>query len=126
MRENGFFSIIALLIGTITTVVISVYLISKTSLRNGTNLKLIASSPFASSLESTIQKYNTATVTWEEAQQLIRDCQVQAVAQTHQLEVFLNLKDGKRLRVSEPAIDQIFTEVEAVEAKCGPISKATE
>ena len=66
------------------------------------------------------------TITWEEAQDLIKNCKVKAAMQSHQLNVFLTLEDGRRLNTVEPKIDQIFTELRLVDDKCGSVIKSSE
>lgn len=66
------------------------------------------------------------SVTWEEALDLIRTCQVKTAAQTHARDVFLYLDDGREFVTIEPQIDLIFSEARAAEPYCGQIQIATE
>jgi hypothetical protein len=65
-------------------------------------------------------------LSWAEAVELIRDCKVTAVDQSHAREVDLTLKDGSNRRTIEPDLDGVLTEAVNAEAKCGQILMSTE
>jgi hypothetical protein len=67
------------------------------------------------------------SIAWNEAVDLIMDCEVAAVFQAHSLVVGLTLRDGSRARTVEPRIDMVFDVVsEAVAGGCEQIPLATE
>ncbi|MDD5109667.1 MAG: hypothetical protein PHI63_00440 [Patescibacteria group bacterium] len=63
---------------------------------------------------------------WQYALQIIRNCGVEKVSQTHRRVVSLALKSGDTLVVTEPQIDDIIVVTEAAQSKCGKIPVATE
>ena len=67
-----------------------------------------------------------AEVDWETAVDILNTGQVAMVAQFHNLEVILTLKNGSEVRTVEPVIDAIFEEVEKCGTPCGDILLATE
>ena len=66
------------------------------------------------------------TLSWPEAEQMILSGDVQQVAQTHALAVYLTLKDGREFVTKEPSIDEVFRVVERCGEKCAGIALATE
>jgi uncharacterized protein YlzI (FlbEa/FlbD family) len=70
-----------------------------------------------------IQEANSA---WKQALLAVDSCEVEKVFQTHSLIVTLTLKNGNKLVVEEPQIDDIITVVRAAEFKCGKIPIGTE
>jgi hypothetical protein len=69
---------------------------------------------------------NTPLIEWEEALDWLYAGQVTRVIQTHSLDVYLTLEDGRNLRTVEPYIDAIFEEIAACGAPCSDIVIATE
>ena len=65
-------------------------------------------------------------ISWTEAINLIMSGEVQQVVQTHSLEVTLILKNGTTLDTKEPAIDEVFREIERCGDLCSGIVKITE
>jgi len=65
-------------------------------------------------------------ISWHQARELILGCRVSAVMQTHALDIYLTLKDGREIRAVEPTIDEIFRVVDEAKARCGAIQLATE
>jgi hypothetical protein len=65
-------------------------------------------------------------ISWEEAQSLIMDGQVESVFQSHDLRVVLTLKDGRAVETTEPAIDDVFEVIEACGEPCADLVKITE
>jgi hypothetical protein len=65
-------------------------------------------------------------ISWDQAVDLLGNGQVAFAAQTHSLQVYLELADGSRLRTLEPQIDAIFAAVEGCGAPCLGIQLATE
>lgn len=58
-------------------------------------------------------------ISWEEAVQLIRDCEVTLVFQDHSKNVGLTLKDGTSRSTKEPVIDLVLEEAAKATTKCG-------
>lgn len=46
--------------------------------------------------------------------------------QTHELEVYLTLRDGSRVVAREPMIDEVFRVLDGTRPTCGTIPIATE
>jgi hypothetical protein len=65
-------------------------------------------------------------ISWPNAMNLIRSCEVELVMQTHALDIHLTLKSGERLRTVEPTIDEVFRVTQEATATCGNIGIATE
>jgi hypothetical protein len=65
-------------------------------------------------------------ISWEAAVALINNSEVAQVVQTHNLQVTLDLKDGRSLIAREPNIDDVFTVIEGCGQPCTDISIATE
>ena len=66
-------------------------------------------------------------ITWEEAVDLISNCQVTQVFQSHSLDVSIVLKSEEVKTTKEPQIDLVLDEAEKASAKCGfPILMGTE
>ncbi len=57
---------------------------------------------------------------WERAVELIEDCKVKSVSQTHSLIVELSLKDGGTHTTTEPHSDAVFDEI-AKASHCPPL-----
>jgi len=67
------------------------------------------------------------TISWFEAEQLLADCRIKQVGQTHALAVTLTLDDGIRLQTTEPVIDYVLRLASEAQQKCGSqIIMATE
>ena len=67
-----------------------------------------------------------AEVIWFHAIAMLNNGEVTEVLQTHDLKVFITLKDGRTLVTVEPEIDTIFKEIENCGEKCKDIVVATE
>jgi hypothetical protein len=65
-------------------------------------------------------------LTWEQAVGAILSGQVTKVAQTHDLKVYITLKDGRTLETTEPAIDDVIQLVKSCGDTCKEIRVATE
>lgn len=65
-------------------------------------------------------------ISWEAAVALLNNGEVGQVVQTHNLQVTLDLKDGRSLVTREPNIDDVFQVIEACGQPCANISVATE
>lgn len=65
-------------------------------------------------------------VSWEAAVEILKNCEVKIVSQTHSLDVYLSLKDGSSIHTKEPRIDLIGEEIIKLREKCGEILYATE
>lgn len=68
----------------------------------------------------------TREVSWREAVSHLESCNVKMVVQTHGLDVYLDLRDGSRVRAKEPAIDEVFRVIDRTRDKCGTFPIATE
>jgi hypothetical protein len=62
---------------------------------------------------------NKNEISWEEAVELIKNCQVTMVSQTHSRDVYLSLRDGTSRSTVEPRIDMVSQEAGNASDKCG-------
>ncbi len=67
-----------------------------------------------------------AEVVWDRAIAMISNNEVTKVMQTHDLKVFLTLKDGRTLVTVEPKIDEIINYLKLCGDPCKNIAVATE
>ncbi len=67
-----------------------------------------------------------AEVQWSQVQSIVFSGQVVKIGQTHDLNVYLTLKDGRTLKAVEPAIDDILKLVQACGTLCQDIKVATQ
>jgi hypothetical protein len=65
-------------------------------------------------------------VDWATAIEILNSGQVAQVAQSHNLEVILTLKDGSQIKTVEPQIDDIFKEIDLCGETCSKILLITE
>jgi len=65
-------------------------------------------------------------VYWNIAIGMILSGQVTQVVQTHDLKVFITLKDGRTVETTEPAIDEVMQLIETCGDPCKEIRVATE
>ena len=66
-------------------------------------------------------------ITWEEAVELIRNCEVTAVFQDHEKSVSITLTDETTRSTTEPELDLVLSEASKASEKCGiDILTATE
>lgn len=65
-------------------------------------------------------------VAWPEAVRIIENCGAKMIIQTHQLDVYVTLADGNKLRAVEPVIDEVFRITNSAMEKCGSFPIATE
>ncbi|HWO07366.1 MAG TPA: hypothetical protein VNM40_02170 [Candidatus Paceibacterota bacterium] len=65
-------------------------------------------------------------ISWYHAMELLKNCEVKMAMQTHALDVYLTLKDGRRVRAVEPTIDEMFRVINATRGACGTFPVATE
>ena len=65
-------------------------------------------------------------VSWEHAISMILNGEVTQVSQTHDLKVFLTLKDGRTLVTTQPVIDEVIKVIDKCGDKCRDIRIATE
>jgi len=73
-----------------------------------------------------ITKTTNEEISWEGAEWLVANCRVESVGQTHARAVMIELKNGDRLKTTEPNLDDIIDIAHAAEEKCGEIPIATE
>lgn len=64
-------------------------------------------------------------IEWSTALQLIKNCDVLRIAQTHNRNVDLWLKDGRQVWTTEPNLDDVLDEVQRAN-QCGTIPISTE
>jgi zinc and cadmium transporter len=60
-------------------------------------------------------------ISWEEAKNLVANCEIKGVFQNHQKEVTLELKNGNRLYTISEEIDNIFHIIKDNETRCGKL-----
>ena len=65
-------------------------------------------------------------VSWNEAIRILDTGQVKLASQSHNLDVYLHLKDGTRLKTKEPRLGDIFSELKKCGEPCKDIPIATE
>ena len=65
-------------------------------------------------------------VDWATAIEILNSGQVAQLIQSHNLDVFLTLKDGTEIKTIEPSIDEIFKEVQLCGKVCANILLVTE
>lgn len=68
----------------------------------------------------------TVFISWPHAIELFKACQVTMAMQSHGLDVYLDLKDGREVRAVEPMIDDMFTIINQTQGDCGTFPVATE
>ena len=67
-----------------------------------------------------------AEVYWNQAVAMLQNGEVEKVMQTHDLKVYLTLKDGRTLLSYEPQIDEVMKAIQACGDPCKDILVATE
>jgi hypothetical protein len=67
-----------------------------------------------------------AEVTWSQVKDIIFSGQVVRVGQTHDLNVYITLKDGRTFKTVEPAIDDVIKLIKACGDLCKDIKVATQ
>lgn len=65
-------------------------------------------------------------ISWADAVKAIENCMAEEIAQTHSLDVYLTLDDGRRVRAVEPAIDEVMPVAERARRECRNMVIATE
>ena len=65
-------------------------------------------------------------VSWARVVSLVRDCKAKRVDQTHSRLITVTLRDEGKAFAYEPRIDAIIPVVNRANARCGPITFATE
>jgi hypothetical protein len=65
-------------------------------------------------------------ISWPHAIELIKACQVAMATETHAHDIYLELKDGRKLRAVEPMIDDVFKIADQAQGTCGAFPLATE
>lgn len=73
-----------------------------------------------------VTKATNEEISWAGAEWLVVNCRVESVGQTHVRAVMIELKNGDRLKTTEPNLDDIINIARAAEEKCGRIEIATE
>jgi hypothetical protein len=76
--------------------------------------------------QALVPEAGSVFISWEQARNFINSCGVEMVMQSHNLDVFLKIKGGDRLRTVEPVIDEVFKVVQLARETCGDIPVATE
>ena len=67
-----------------------------------------------------------AEVAWSQVHDIIFSGQVEKISQTHDLNVYITLKDGRTFKTVEPAIDDVIKLIKACGDLCKDIRIATE
>lgn len=67
---------------------------------------------------------NGQAITWSEAEEIIRNCELKSIFQAHSLRVNIELKSGIKVKTTEPRIDEVFKILSA--SKCKNVLMATE
>jgi hypothetical protein len=67
-----------------------------------------------------------AEVQWSQVQSIVFSGQVTKIGQTHDLNVYITLKDGRTFKVVEPAIDDILKLVQQCGDLCKDVKVATQ
>lgn len=75
---------------------------------------------------SLINRLDTSVATWEAMKDLIVNCRVKSVMQSHDLSVSVELKNGQKFKGKEPKIDDVIYLSTESEGKCGKIIMGTE
>ncbi|TFG35497.1 MAG: hypothetical protein E4H47_01355 [Parcubacteria group bacterium] len=66
------------------------------------------------------------SLSWDEAEAMINNCEVEKLGQRHNRLIALYLKDGRQFSSIEPILDQIVDLADSLEGKCGKIQIMTE
>jgi hypothetical protein len=69
---------------------------------------------------------SSPAVSWSKLVSLVRTCQATRVEQTHARLVTVRVRGGRKMWAREPRIDAIIPFVNRANARCGPITFATE
>jgi hypothetical protein len=72
------------------------------------------------------QSTTPGSVSWDDAQNMILNGQVDQIVQHHDLTVTLTLKDGKVVTTTEPEFDDVIHLIEQCGEKCSSIAVTTE
>jgi hypothetical protein len=88
-------------------------------------------SPVAQSLVAQIEPVypdlkDGADVQWSQVKSIVFSGQVVKIGQTHDLNVYITLKDGRTFKTVEPVIDDILKMVQACGTLCQDIKVATQ
>lgn len=96
-------------------------------------LRLIAAAVWASAMATApiaaghpLSQREPVELPWEQAVSQLESCNVAMAVQTHELEVYLTLRDGSRVVAREPMIDEVFRVLDGTRPTCGAIPIATE
>ena len=76
--------------------------------------------------QPTLAPLETKIIKWDQAEQLMADCQVKSVFQNHQLEVTLRTYDNQIFQTTETKIDDIFKLAKKYQGPCDIIQMITE
>lgn len=76
--------------------------------------------------QPTLSPLQTQTINWNQAEQLMADCQVKSVYQNHQLEVTLRTYDNQIIQTTETKIDDIFKLAKKYQGPCDIIQMISE
>jgi hypothetical protein len=84
--------------------------------------KTISQSPF----QPTLTPLKTQTISWNQAEQLMVDCQIKSVFQKHDLTVTLRTYDNQIFQTTENQIDDIFKLAKKYQGPCDIIQMISE
>jgi len=79
------------------------------------------SKPINTNPSATITPPAITEITWQEAIDLIQECQIQTVFQKHNLTVTLTNKNNQIFETIEPNIDDIFDQTNHLRSDCNDI-----
>ena len=76
--------------------------------------------------QPTLTPLETQNISWQQADQLMSECQVRSVFQKHDLTVTLRTYDNQIFQTTEPQIDDIFKLAKKYQGPCDIIQMITE
>jgi hypothetical protein len=100
--------------------------VSRTAERGRAALSLVVLVSFLPHCTEANELPTSGTVSWPQAQRLLRGCAVKYAEQTHQRNVTLKLWGGTTVFTREPQLDDLIHEVTRVPENCPHITFATE
>jgi hypothetical protein len=71
--------------------------------------------------ESVLPTTGNVYVSWEQARNFIQSCALESVAETHRLDIIMDIKGGTKLRTVEPVAGEVFKVLEASKLQCGNV-----
>ena len=81
---------------------------------------------YSQSSKPTLTPLETQNISWQQAEQLMADCQIKSVFQNHKLEVTLRTYDNQIFQTTENQIDDIFKLAKKYQGPCDIIQMISE